>query len=270
MPELPEVETTKNGIIPFLDGESITAIVLHTPKLRFAIPKHIDHICGATIESINRRGKYIIIQSQCDYILIHLGMSGSLRITDIDSKRRKHDHVEFFLSCNKVLRYNDPRRFGCVLWQQGDPLKHPLLSKLGPEPLENDFDADYLINRAKGRKKAIKALIMDGHIVVGVGNIYASESLFRAGIRPGKSASRVTQKELTELTLHIKQVLTEAIEQGGTTLKDFSNASGKPGYFAQKLAIYGRKGEKCYHCKSEIKVKTIAQRASYYCPSCQS
>ncbi len=270
MPELPEVETTRKGIEPFLLNKKIFDIKVHTPKLRWPIPiALLDNICNREISAVIRRGKYILIYCSRGYVLIHLGMSGSLRISNIHNDRRKHDHVEFILSKDRVLRFNDPRRFGCILWQSDESTKHPLLSRLGPEPLEDQFNFSHLKNNLKGKKCAIKNAIMDSHVVVGVGNIYASESLFRSCIRPGRAANRLSNKEIQMLCKNTKSVLTEAIKKGGTTLKDFINAEGKPGYFAQQLDVYGRNGELCRVCGDIVKSKIIGQRTSFYCPTCQ-
>ncbi len=269
MPELPEVETTRKGIELFLKDHSVLAINIHNSRLRWPIPSSLNNLCRKKITHVRRRGKYLLIGCRSGTAIIHLGMSGSLRICETNSIRRKHDHVEFILANKHVLRFNDPRRFGCVLWWEDDIFTHPLLSKLGPEPLGTDFDFEHLVTAAKNRKTAVKNLLMDNHVVVGVGNIYASESLFHAGIRPGRAAGRVSREQYKRLTIAIKQVLTAAIKQGGTTLKDFVNSDGNPGYFAQSLQVYGRKSQACYICQSLIKMKTIGQRASYYCPVCQ-
>lgn len=269
MPELPEVETTRRGIQPWLAGNIITHIRVHNASLRWPVPETLQELANHSIISIHRRGKYLLLACQTGTVIIHLGMSGSLRICEPSSTRRKHDHVEFFISSDKVLRYHDPRRFGCVLWHTGDVMQHPLLASLGPEPLSDAFNSSYLKGRARNRKIAIKNLIMDSHIVVGVGNIYASEALFKAGIRPTRAAGRVTKLELDKLVIVTKETLTRSIEQGGTTLKDFVNSDGNPGYFAQSLNVYGRTDEPCNSCSTPIKTKVIGQRASFYCPVCQ-
>lgn len=269
MPELPEVETTRRGIQPWLKGNIITDIRVYNASLRWPVPETLQNLAGQLIESIQRRGKYLLLACQTGTAIIHLGMSGSLRICEPGSVRRKHDHLEFLISSNKVLRYHDPRRFGCVLWQTGDVLQHPLLASLGPEPLSDAFNSSYLKGRARNRKVAIKNLIMDSHIVVGVGNIYASEALFKAGIRPARAAKRVTKLELDKLVIATKETLAHSIEQGGTTLKDFVNSDGNPGYFAQSLNVYGRSDEPCHSCATLVKAKVIGQRTSFYCPVCQ-
>lgn len=269
MPELPEVETTRRGIQPWLEGNIITDIHVHNASLRWPVPEELHELQGQPIESIHRRGKYLLLACKKGTAIIHLGMSGSLRICEPASLRRKHDHVEFHISDSKVLRYHDPRRFGCVLWHVGDIAEHRLLSSLGPEPLSEAFNSKYLKDRVRNRRVAIKNLVMDSHIVVGVGNIYASESLFKAGVRPSRTASRVTKDECESLVIAIKETLTKSIEQGGTTIKDFVNSDGNPGYFAQSLNVYGRKNEPCPKCSTLVKAKTIGQRASFYCPACQ-
>ncbi len=270
MPELPEVETTRRGIEPFIRNRKITSVSVHNARLRWPVPDSIQQLCGTPIQTVTRRGKYILLNSKKGTALIHLGMSGSLRICNSGSSRKKHDHVEFHLPNDRILRFHDPRRFGCILWEADDIEKHPLLIKLGPEPLSGGFNGTYLAQHAKKRKVAIKNLIMDSQCVVGVGNIYASESLFLAGIRPGRAAAGLSKSECSRLTETIKQVLTEAIAAGGTTLKDFVNSDGKPGYFAQSLRVYGRHTEPCRICGTAVKKKIIGQRASFYCPRCQS
>lgn len=270
MPELPEVETTCRGIEPFLLGQSFVKIRVHQPSLRWPIPDALKTLTKAPIDRVTRRGKYILISIGVETILIHLGMSGSLRLSDTEEQRRKHDHVEIVLSNGFTLRYHDPRRFGCVLLAGNEPLHHPLLAKLGPEPLSSTFDGYHLFSASRNRKVAVKNFIMDSHIVVGVGNIYASESLFMSGIRPGVAATRISLSRYLTLADNIKSVLQQAIEMGGTTLRDFVNTEGNPGYFAQSLAVYGRSGEPCHHCASAIKSKVIGQRSSFYCPQCQS
>ena len=269
MPELPEVETTRRGIAPWLDGSEIRHVKVHDARLRWPVPTQISALRNLPVKAVARRAKYLLIHTEQGTLLIHLGMSGSLRVCDASTPRRKHDHVEFFLSNDNILRLHDPRRFGCVLWDTDDGAEHPLLSQLGPEPLGEDFHADYLKQALKGRKAAVKNLIMNNHSVVGVGNIYAAEALYRAGIRPGRAGARVSLSECVVLVSAIKEVLGTAIRQGGTTLRDFVNSDGQPGYFAQSLNVYGRSGEPCHHCDGIIKSKTIGQRASCYCPQCQ-
>lgn len=268
MPELPEVEVSRMGITPHLQGKTIKKLVVRQPQLRWRVPKILSQLSGQTILSISRRAKYLIIITEQGSILVHLGMSGSLRILDESYKPDKHDHVDLIMEDGTLLRYNDPRRFGAWLWQAKEH-KHEVLSKLGPEPLESDFDADYMIKKAKGKRVAIKSFIMDNKVVVGVGNIYASESLFKAKIHPKTPSGALTLAQWQALVSEIKQVLTTAIAQGGTTLKDFNQADGKPGYFAQELSVYGKGGKACPKCGDTIEQLTIGQRNSYFCPSCQ-
>lgn len=269
MPELPEVETTCRGIAPHLIGNNFVAIKIFQRQMRWPIPKNIDALKGATVRDVSRRGKYIQLHTDTGEVIIHLGMSGSLRITDNKDPKRKHDHVEWHMQTGQILRLHDPRRFGCVLWHEAKTPAHPLLEKLGPEPLGNAFTAEYLFEQTRKRKTAIKVFIMNSHIVVGVGNIYASESLFMAGIRPGRAAGRMTRDDIDRLVQAIKTVLAKSIKQGGTTLRDFVNSDGQPGYFKQQLLAYDRAGEPCTQCEQPIKQKVMAQRSTYYCPNCQ-
>ena len=270
MPELPEVETTCRGIAPHVKGHQVAEVVLRRRKLRYPVPLTLaTDLPGQQILAVERRGKYLLLLTEIGTVMIHLGMSGSLRVVDADLKPEKHDHIDIVFEHGRALRLHDPRRFGAMLWLKGDPAAHDLLAKLGPEPLSAGFDGDYLFQRSRKRKQAIKLLIMDSHVVVGVGNIYASEALFRAGIRPGIAAGKISRARYLALVDAIKAVLAEAIEQGGTTLRDFVNGEGKPGYFKQRLNVYGREGEPCGCCGSLIKQKRMGQRASYYCPTCQ-
>lgn len=270
MPELPEVETTRRGIEPYLLNATITSITVHQWQLRWAIPKSIKQLKNQTINAVNRRGKYILIETDTGKAIVHLGMSGSLRIvTNVNEPKRKHDHVEMQLSNGALMRLHDPRRFGCLLWQAASEPTHSLLDKLGPEPLTDEFDAGHLIEATRKKKVAIKNLIMNSHIVVGVGNIYASEALFMAGIRPGRAAGRITYAECSKLVEAIKIILQQSIDQGGTTLRDFVNSDGEPGYFKQSLFVYGKEGEDCQQCGNAIKQKILGQRSTFYCVVCQ-
>ena len=218
MPELPEVETTRRGILPHALGEKVTAVEVRNPRLRWPIPEELQRFLpGATILDVQRRGKYLLFRTDAGTLISHLGMSGSLRVLTGAEPARKHDHVDIFLASGKILRYNDPRRFGCMLWTLADPYQHELLCHLGPEPLEQGFDADYLFRLSRGRKAALKTFIMDSRVVVGVGNIYANESLFLAGLRPGRAAGRVSRPRYALLVEAIRQVLSAAVSQGGTT-----------------------------------------------------
>lgn len=270
MPELPEVETTRKGIEPHLVNNTIEAIKIHNGSLRWPVPVSVNALEGAVVSSVGRRGKYLLINIAAGTAIVHLGMSGSLRVCEPSEPRRKHDHIEILMSSGMCLRFHDPRRFGCFLWQANDEPLHKLLAKLGPEPLSDAFNAEQLFKATRKRQVAIKNLIMNSEIVVGVGNIYASESLFMAGIRPGKAAKRITQKESAKLVETIKLVLQRSITQGGTTLRDFINSDGNPGYFAQSLKVYGRAGEPCRVCESEINQIVLGQRSTFYCPKCQS
>ena len=269
MPELPEVEVSRMGVSQHLNQQIISDVVVRTPKLRWDIPtSQLQTLIGQRITAISRRAKYLIIETGKGNIIIHLGMSGSLRVIDSKVALKKHDHVDICIG-DKVLRLNDPRRFGAVLFSEYGT-QHALFDKLGPEPLTGDFNATHLIAKCAKRKAVIKLVIMDNPVVVGVGNIYANECLFLCGIHPQIPAKELTKKQLTALVAVIKQVLVAAIKQGGTTLKDFSQTDGKPGYFAQSLNVYGRGGEACLNCQSILQEVKIGQRASVFCPSCQS
>lgn len=270
MPELPEVETTKQGIKPHLEGQIITRIIVRHPVLRVPVPENLEALCsGKQIKAVLRRAKYILIQLTTGYILIHLGMSGHLRIISKDTKPEKHDHIDVILSNGFALRFCDPRRFGLFLYLAENPHQHPLLSHLGPEPLSEDFNSEYLYQRARNKTQAIKSFIMSNEVVVGVGNIYATESLFLAGIHPKTPTKNISLQAIHSLTKQIKQVLQQAIEAGGTTLRDFYAFDGKPGYFSISLKVYGRKNQPCFHCNHPIEALIIAGRNSAFCPLCQ-
>lgn len=271
MPELPEVETTKRGIESYLKGYTLETVNIRQSRLRWPVSDQITMLEGKVIKSIARRAKYILIEFESGYALWHLGMSGSLRLVEPSEAEAfgKHDHIDWYLSSGKILRYHDPRRFGALLWVE-DPVDNNYINHLGPEPLSDEFDAAYLYTKSRGKKAPVKTFIMDGKIVVGVGNIYANESLFLAGIKPTTQAGKISKARMEKLVLRIKQVLAAAIEQGGTTLKDFVGGDGKPGYFAQQLNVYGRGGEECLHCKKTLKEIRQGQRATVYCPSCQN
>ncbi len=270
MPELPEVETTRRGIEPHLLGRTVSRVIVRNRQLRWPVPARLDAtLRGQRIEHVRRRGKYLLLGFEQGSLILHLGMSGSLRILPVNQPGEKHEHVEWQLDDGHCLRLRDPRRFGAVLWTRRDPLEHRLLAHLGPEPLSEAFDGDGLHARAAGRRQAVKPFLMDSRIVVGVGNIYASEALFLAGIHPRRAAGRISLARCRQLATAIKQVLAEAIEQGGTTLRDFTGSDGRPGYFKQRLNVYGRAGESCPRCGQPIRQQVIGQRASYYCPRCQ-
>lgn len=270
MPELPEVETTRIGIAPHVLGETVKNIIIRNRNLRWPISRLLKkELPGNEIRKIKRRGKYILLYTDTACLIVHLGMSGSLRVLLKKSPAEKHDHVDIEFNSGACLRFTDPRRFGSMHWTKKDPLNHKLLKILGPEPLSNEFNADYLYSKSRGKTKNIKTLIMDSKIVVGVGNIYASESLFRAGINPNRISGKISKTRYEKLIIEIKNVLEEAIKKGGTTLRDFVNGEGKPGYFSQELNVYNRQGENCYACGKQIKQIRIGQRSTFYCPNCQ-
>ncbi len=270
MPELPEVETTRRGILPHARGEVVAEVIVRDGRLRWPVPEELTRFMpGATIEEIQRRGKYLLFRTDAGTLIAHLGMSGSLRVVTALDAPKKHDHVDIVLGSGKILRYNDPRRFGCLLWTLADPSEHELLQKLGPEPLQGEFDADYLYRLSRGRKVAVKTFIMDSRVVVGVGNIYANEALYLAGIRPGRAAGRVSGPRYEKLVAAIKSVLSAAVEQGGTTIRDFVGGDGKPGYFRQQLNVYDHGGEPCPACGRELCETRLGQRSTVYCRACQ-
>lgn len=270
MPELPEVETTRRGIAPHIENNTISAVIVRNRNMRWPIPNGLNaKLKNQKIISITRRAKYLLIKTEIGTLILHLGMSGSLRILATTEAVEKHDHFELQFKDGICLRLRDPRRFGSVLWTKDDPLKHKLLIKLGPEPLDKEFNSELLFQKSRKRKTSIKQFIMDAKIVVGVGNIYASEALFISGINPKRLAGKITKKHSLDLTRAIKKILTQAIKQGGTTLKDFKSSDGKPGYFQQKLKVYDRKGETCVNCKKPIKQITLGQRSTFYCSNCQ-
>ena len=271
MPELPEVETSCRGIRPHIVGRKVSQLVVRNSKLRWPIPANLAAcLCGRKLQAVERRGKYILLRFTHGSALIHLGMSGSVCIVDRQAPIGKHDHFDLIFSGGCILRYTDPRRFGCLLWAEGDvATAHPLLTRLGPEPLDACFTGDYLYTASRKRTQALKTFIMDSKVVVGVGNIYANESLFLAGIKPVGAAGKISRVDADRLVAQIKQVLTKAIEQGGTTLKDFVGGDGKPGYFAQQLSVYGRGGEPCVGCGKALKEIRLGQRATVYCTRCQ-
>lgn len=270
MPELPEVETIRRGITPHADGQTITKVVVRDHRLRFGVPRDLpQRLTGQRIRQIERRAKYLLLHVDSGALMLHLGMSGRLHVVTAADPPGKHAHLDIALGNGDILRLTDPRRFGMALWLPEPVAQHQLLAALGPEPMAAGFTPQTLHIAAKGRKAPIKNMIMDNHVVVGVGNIYASESLFRAGIHPKRAAGRVSAVRLTALHDAIRVVLAKAIEAGGTTLRDFSGADGNPGYFQQDVAVYGRDGQPCITCSTPIKRVVIGQRASYYCPRCQ-
>ncbi len=270
MPELPEVETARRGIEPYLLGRRVREVTVRDRRLRWPVPPAlVRELPGQRIDAVARRGKYLLLKSKAGTAILHLGMSGSLRVLPADTPPQKHDHVDLVMDSGKLLRLRDPRRFGTLLWTRADPAGHALLKDLGPEPLSDEFDGDYLFEHSRKRRLAVKLFIMNSRIVVGVGNIYASESLHLAGIRPERVAGRVTRAEYQALAKGIKKVLTASIKAGGTTLRDFTREDGEPGYFLQRLRVYGREGQRCYRCGGTIVAKVTGQRSTYYCPNCQ-
>jgi len=271
MPELPEVETTKSGIAPYIQEKKILSVTVRHPRLRWPIPSDLaKQLVGNTILSVERRAKYLLCKTITGTLIIHLGMSGSLRILLKFQPPQKHDHVDIEFANKIILRYTDPRRFGAILWTTEDPKNHSLLKHLGPEPLSKDFSGKYLANCAQKKTTAIKSFIMDNKIVVGVGNIYATEALFAAKIHPLTPANTLSLEKFNQLTKFIKIILKKSIKQGGTTLKDFSQADGKPGYFVNNLLVYGRANLPCITCGTPLATKRIGQRSSVFCEVCQT
>ncbi len=270
MPELPEVETTRRGIAPYVVGQRVARIIVRNAHLRQPVsPELASGLTGQTLQAVERRGKYLLLCSPAGSVIIHLGMSGNLRILPGATPAEKHDHVDIVLASGDCLRLRDPRRFGAVLWTQENPQHHALLRDLGPEPFSDAFDGAYLHQRSRSRSLAIKQFIMDSHIVTGVGNIYASEALFLAGIHPLRAAGRISQQRYQRLAQAIQQVLSDAIAQGGTTLRDFYNGEGKPGYFQQQLKVYGRTDQPCARCGRAIVQIKQGQRSTFFCSACQ-
>ena len=274
MPELPEVETTRRGIAPYLVGRRVTDVTLRRPDLRWPIPREVAELLpGQTIDDVERRAKYLLLRTSIGSALLHLGMSGMLRVLPADTPVGKHDHVDIAVApvageTPRVLRFTDPRRFGCLLWQWPGET-HELLAGLGPEPLTDAFDGDLLWHLSRGRSAAVKLFLMDNAIVVGVGNIYASEALFASGIDPRREAGAVSRARYAKLAAEVKRILAWAIERGGTTLRDFLNPDGAPGYFYRELFVYGRAGEPCRVCGTEIRQAMLGQRSTFWCPRCQ-
>lgn len=270
MPELPEVETTRKGIEPHIRGELIETVLVRQPALRWPVSAGLNEILpGQRVSKVGRRGKYLLVETGAGTLLIHLGMSGSLRMVKETDEPKKHDHVDIIFKNGLILRYHDPRRFGCMLWAGQEPYKHVLLENLGPEPLSDDFNVGQLFARSRKRKVPVKTFIMDSQVVVGVGNIYANEALFAAGISPRRHAGKVSNAAYVKLVAAIKSILADAITQGGTTLRDFVGGDGKPGYFKQSLAVYGRGGEACLECGTALREIRLGQRSTVYCTNCQ-
>jgi formamidopyrimidine-DNA glycosylase len=269
MPELPEVETSRRGLTPWMQGVQIQTVIVRDRRLRWPVPDDIEkNLSGQTIRSLRRRAKYLLFDTDNGTAMLHLGMSGSVRIINQDEPAAKHDHIDIQLAGGKAMRFRDPRRFGSFLWSENID-EHPLIRNLGPEPLGDKFDGAYLYDKARGRRVAVKQLIMNAAIVVGVGNIYASESLFEAGIHPKRRSDRIAPNRMHLLGDAIKNVLARAIKAGGTTLKDFHGSDGEPGYFQQSLDVYGREGEACHRCGTSITAIVLGQRSTFYCKRCQ-
>lgn len=271
MPELPEVETTRRGVEPYVLGRRIVRLAVHQPRLRWPVDRAIaDRVAGARITRAARRAKYLLFELDSGAtLMLHLGMSGNLRVLPAEVPRKLHDHLDLVLDSGQALRFNDPRRFGSLHYLSGDPAAHPLLAKLAPEPFDPAFDADHLWRATRGRRVAIKLLIMNSQLVVGVGNIYASEALFRAHIRPRRQARSLKRDEVERLVAAIREVLAMAVEVGGTTLRDYVGVDGSPGYFRQKLYVYERGGEPCRVCGTPVRQAVQGQRSTYWCPQCQ-
>ena len=270
MPELPEVETTRRGLAPLLTGRRIVALHVHDARLRWPVdPALPAQLRGQSIHAVERRAKYLLLRLDRGTLILHLGMSGNLRVLPAGTPRLPHDHLDLLLDDGRLLRLNDPRRFGCCLYTEAAPETHPLLRHLAPEPFDLAFTAAALHALTRHRRVTIKQLLMNGRLVTGVGNIYASEALFRAGVRPGRAARSLTRAESTRLWRAIRTVLRMAIRAGGTTLRDYVNPAGSPGYFRQKLYVYERAGQACRHCGTPIRALVHGARSTYYCPQCQ-
>jgi formamidopyrimidine-DNA glycosylase len=270
MPELPEVETTRRGLEPLLLGHTIQTVMVHNRALRWPVPRGLAAtLCGQVLGAVERRSKYLLLRCQGGTLIVHLGMTGHLRVVPTTEPLRKHDHVELLLDDGRALRFNDSRRFGAMLWTASDPLDHPLLKDLGPEPFAAQFNADHLDRRARGRRIAVKPFLMDARTVVGVGNIYASEALFRAGIDPRRPAGKIGATRYARLANAVREVLAEAIAAGGTTIRDFVDSTGQPGYFRISLRVYDRAAEPCVACGTLIRLVRLGQRSTYFCPKCQ-
>jgi len=270
MPELPEVETTRRGVAPHVERQKVTAVRVYDHRLRWPVPRDLPRrLIGRSVERVDRRSKYLLFRIGADTLLIHLGMTGSLRIFTDPPPKETHDHVDLEFANGVVLRYRDPRRFGAMLWSPGAAGEHRLLARLGVEPSAPEFDGAYLYRSMRARTAAIKLVLMDSHVVVGVGNIYANESLFRAGIRPDRAANRVGRARLARLAMTVRDTLAEAIAKGGSTLRDYVDSRGEPGHFQLDYYVYGRNGEPCRICGTSIRMRRLGSRATYYCIRCQ-
>lgn len=270
MPELPEVETTCRGIAPYVVGKTVTGVAVRQPRLRWRVPAGLKrHLVGHRVVQLERRAKYILFRFEHGCLILHLGMSGSLRVVTDGKPPDKHDHVDLEFDAGVRLRFRDPRRFGSLHWTKSDPMRHKLLAHLGPEPLGKEFNTEYLYQKSRGRKQSVKTFIMDSRIVVGIGNIYASEALFLSGILPKKAAGRLSKARCEKLIAAIRKVLQKAILAGGTTLRDFASGDGQPGYFSLELKVYDRTGQPCKGCGNPIKQSRIGQRSTFFCVKCQ-
>jgi len=270
LPELPEVETTRRGLARYVRKRRIAALAVYEPRLRWPVTHDLPkQVAGQRIVHLGRRAKYLLLGLESGTLLLHLGMSGNLRAVPADTPRLTHDHFDLVLDSGLALRFNDPRRFGSLLYTRGAPAEHPLLATLGPEPFATAFDADYLFRITRRRRVAIKQLLMNSRLVVGVGNIYASEALFRARIRPQRQARTLSRADTARLVRGVRAVLNQAIRAGGTTLRDYLGADGAPGYFRQRLYVYERRGKPCRRCGTPVRAMVQGQRSTYYCPSCQ-
>ena len=270
MPELPEIETTRRGVAPHLEGKRIQTAVIRNGRLRWPVPRKLPQLlAGRRIERVQRRSKYLLLDCGGGWLIVHLGMSGSLRVVPASTPPGLHDHVDLVLENGSALRLRDPRRFGAVLWEPHDPNAHKLLRNLAPEPFDAAFTAELLYQRTRGRSASIKNVVMDSRIVCGVGNIYANESLFRAGIHPARTAARISRARYAVLVAEIRNTLQAAIDAGGSTLRDFVHADGSSGYFQQQYFVYGREGEACLRCGTKIRAIRIGQRSTFYCSRCQ-
>jgi formamidopyrimidine-DNA glycosylase len=270
MPELPEVETTRRGVAPHVERQKVTAVRIYDHRLRWPVPRDLPRrLIGRRVERVDRRSKYLLFRVGNDTLLVHMGMTGSLRVFTEAPPREAHDHIDLEFANGVVLRYRDPRRFGAMLWSPAAAGEHRLLARLGAEPFAPEFDGEYLFRATRGRRAAIKLALMDSHIVVGVGNIYANESLFRAGIRPDRPAHRVARVRLARLAMAVRDTLAEAIAKGGSTLRDYVDSRGEPGYFQLEYYVYGRKGDPCRICGTPIRMRRLGGRATYYCVKCQ-
>jgi len=270
MPELPEVETTRRGIVPLVEGRTITGVVVREHRLRWPVTRGLaKKLVGQKIHRVTRRAKYLLFSLDQGALIVHLGMSGRLWVVDANQVAIKHDHVDLLLDNGTVLRFHDPRRFGAILWTTVDPESHTLLQHLGPEPLGEEFTASYLYQKCRGRKRRIRDVLLDSHVVAGIGNIYANEALHLAGIDPRRAAGRISGPRIERLVSAIVEVLNAAIQAGGTTLRDYRGGDGRPGYFQQTLAVYGRAGQPCPHCGGAVVSQHLGGRSLFFCRHCQ-